>query len=54
MARKSGLTEGQLVLLGKGLFAKLKPSGGKPFQLSSGSPVDPAQSELNRQAGYWS
>lgn len=52
--RKSRLTDGQLVLMGKGLFAKVKPAGTKPYALSAGPVVDQAQSDLNRQAGYWS
>lgn len=48
------LTPGQLVLMGKGPYAALKPIGNKPYQGGVGPIVDQAQSELNRKAGYWS
>lgn len=52
--RGSGLTEGQLVLMGKGMAAKVKvDKRTKPWQGGAGQIWDKAQSDLNYELGYW-
>ncbi len=54
--RKSRLTDSDLVGLGKGMFAKIKPNPdarNKPWLGGAGPIVDQAQSEINRGLGYW-
>lgn len=54
-ARKGGLTDGQLVLMNKGMYAKIKPMGDSPWRGTDriGKLYDPVQSELNHKLGYW-
>lgn len=58
--RKSGLTDGDLVLLSKGpvkkqkgLLRKTRVLGKSPYKLSPGPIFDPVQSQKNLEAGYW-
>jgi len=52
-ARKNPQDPMALVQMGKGLYASMKRVSGPGFAVTAGPIVDPVQSKINKDLGYW-